>query len=435
LRVTLAWTDAPGSTFGNAYNNDLNLTLAIGGNTYKGNVFKGQYSITGGTADVKNNVENIFLAPGIIGDFTITVTAANINSDGVPNEAPALDQDFALVALEVTSPAAPFSPIAAVYNGLFSESNNVQLASSGSITLKTTTAGSYSGALQMAGGRFAFSGQFNASGMATNTVFRSGKTPLTLTLHAENNNNRIVGTLTDGNWLAAVRANRSVFSKINPTLLAGKYTLVIPGAENDALLPGGDSYGTLTLSTAGQIKFKGALADGTKLSQKATIGSNDEWPFYVSLYSGHGEILGWLNFTNGVDENLTGSVTWIKEALPTAKFYPAGFDLETLATGSVFNPLANPLTGFTSGLVILTGGNLAEGITNSVTISNNKVVNQGPNTLTLSISAASGLFKGSIVNPITSKAIPFNGVLLQKQNYGSGYFSGTNQSGKVFFEP
>ena len=32
------------------------------------------------------------------GNYTITVTAANINSDGVPNNGTSLDQDFALVA-------------------------------------------------------------------------------------------------------------------------------------------------------------------------------------------------------------------------------------------------------------------------------------------------------------------------------------------------
>ncbi len=41
FRVTVAWTDAPGNTTGNAYNNDLDLTVTIGGNTYKGNVFSG----------------------------------------------------------------------------------------------------------------------------------------------------------------------------------------------------------------------------------------------------------------------------------------------------------------------------------------------------------------------------------------------------------
>lgn len=97
FRVTLAWTDAPGSTVGAAYNNNLDLTVTIAGKTYKGNVFTGANSTTNGFADVINNVESVFLPAGVTGPFTVTVTAADINSDGVPNEAPALDQDFALV--------------------------------------------------------------------------------------------------------------------------------------------------------------------------------------------------------------------------------------------------------------------------------------------------------------------------------------------------
>ncbi|HEX8539513.1 MAG TPA: S8 family serine peptidase, partial [Cystobacter sp.] len=98
FRVTLAWTDAPGSTTGSAWKNNLDLTVTVGGNTYKGNVFTGANSVTGGTADGANNVESIFLPAGTEGSYSVTVTATNINSDGVPNNGTALDQDFALVA-------------------------------------------------------------------------------------------------------------------------------------------------------------------------------------------------------------------------------------------------------------------------------------------------------------------------------------------------
>jgi uncharacterized repeat protein (TIGR01451 family) len=97
FRVTLAWTDAPGSTTGAAYNNNLDLEVTVGGQTYRGNVFSGAWSTTGGTADVRNNVESVFLPAGTTGEFTVTVTATSINSDGVPNNADPLDQDFALV--------------------------------------------------------------------------------------------------------------------------------------------------------------------------------------------------------------------------------------------------------------------------------------------------------------------------------------------------
>jgi uncharacterized repeat protein (TIGR01451 family) len=107
FRVTLAWTDAPGSTTGGAYNNDLDLTVTVGGSTYKGNVFNGALSVTGGSADSQNNTESVFLPAGVCGSFVVTVTAANINSDGVPNDEPALDQDFALVIYNGTTAAVP----------------------------------------------------------------------------------------------------------------------------------------------------------------------------------------------------------------------------------------------------------------------------------------------------------------------------------------
>ncbi|WP_233261949.1 S8 family serine peptidase [Vitiosangium sp. GDMCC 1.1324] len=98
FRVTVAWTDAPGSTTGSAWKNNLDLSVTVGTTTYKGNVFTGANSTTGGTADSANNVESVFLPAGIEGAYTVTVTATNINSDGVPNNSTSLDQDFALVA-------------------------------------------------------------------------------------------------------------------------------------------------------------------------------------------------------------------------------------------------------------------------------------------------------------------------------------------------
>lgn len=97
LRITLAWTDAPGPTTGNAYVNNLDLTVTANGNTYRGNVFSGANSTTGGVADTRNNIESVFLPAGISGNVIITVTATNIAGDGVPNNADATDQDFALV--------------------------------------------------------------------------------------------------------------------------------------------------------------------------------------------------------------------------------------------------------------------------------------------------------------------------------------------------
>lgn len=105
LRVTLAWTDAPGATTGAAYVNDLDLELELGGQTYRGNVFQGEFSKPGGEADPRNNLESVFLPAGQSGEFTLRVRAANLPGDGVPGNDGLTDQDFALVVyngLEVT---------------------------------------------------------------------------------------------------------------------------------------------------------------------------------------------------------------------------------------------------------------------------------------------------------------------------------------------
>ena len=44
FRVTLVWTDTPGPTSGNAFVNNLDLEVTVGGQTYKGNVFTGATS-------------------------------------------------------------------------------------------------------------------------------------------------------------------------------------------------------------------------------------------------------------------------------------------------------------------------------------------------------------------------------------------------------
>jgi hypothetical protein len=108
LRVTLVWSDAPGNTTGNAYVNDLNLTVTAGG-TYLGNVFSGQYSTPGGSADTKNNVENVFLPAGVTNPITVTVTANNLAAGAIPGNTNPVNQDFALViynAIQATTPVA-----------------------------------------------------------------------------------------------------------------------------------------------------------------------------------------------------------------------------------------------------------------------------------------------------------------------------------------
>jgi subtilisin-like proprotein convertase family protein len=121
LRVSLVWTDAPGSTTGNAYVNDLNLEVTVGGNTYKGNVFLGANSTTGGAFDTRNNVENVFLPAGVSGTLSVKVTAANLAANAIPGSGFTTAQDFALVVYNANNPVP--APVIVQNNISFSDAN------------------------------------------------------------------------------------------------------------------------------------------------------------------------------------------------------------------------------------------------------------------------------------------------------------------------
>jgi hypothetical protein len=84
FRATLVWFDpeaTPG--IGITLVNDLNLTVSDGANTYLGNFFNASgASVTGGTADARNTVEQVRLVTPAAGTYTITVTAAAVPGNG-----------------------------------------------------------------------------------------------------------------------------------------------------------------------------------------------------------------------------------------------------------------------------------------------------------------------------------------------------------------
>jgi hypothetical protein len=100
LRVTLAWTDAPGTPGepeAPALVNDLDLTVTdANGTTYHGNAFELGRSVPGGSPDRLNNLENILLE-NPDGSYLLEVGAFALPGDGVPGTGDQTDQDFALV--------------------------------------------------------------------------------------------------------------------------------------------------------------------------------------------------------------------------------------------------------------------------------------------------------------------------------------------------
>lgn len=107
FEVTLVWTDPPAAANANpAYINNLDLeVVGPGGELYYGNYFVSGQSATGGTADLRNNVEVVLLNAPNPGAYLVRVRAAAVNEG---------TQGYALVAAgDITTGPRPLSISAA----------------------------------------------------------------------------------------------------------------------------------------------------------------------------------------------------------------------------------------------------------------------------------------------------------------------------------
>jgi hypothetical protein len=327
----------------------------------------------------------------------------------------------------------PFLPVVGLYHGLFYVSNDASVESSGAFVADVTSDGFYTANIRLGGDSYSFSGDFSLAGAASKSIRRAGLSPITVQLQLGSTNGPMTGTISASNWTADLVAEHAVYSSIHPAPEAGKYTLLFPGSDDASAQPGGNGFVTATVYNSGLVLFSGTLGDGTAVSSSSTVCSQGQWPFYVSLYGGKGSILGWLSFTNSGD--IGGQISWFKQPEKVAKLYPGGFTNNTEAIGSVYHHTNGvPVLGFTDGLLSLINGDLTQGITNQFGI--------GPETLAtdqsgdkLTFNTLSGLFRGSVLDPETGKTISVNGVVLQNQNLGAGYFLGTNESGSVLLSP
>lgn len=333
----------------------------------------------------------------------------------------------------------PFVACKGSFNGLFYETNEVRLGSSGAFTLALTDKGTYTASLRIGSKKSKTSGKLNLEGKATNVIARTGTNSLTVTWAVSlDGSEQITGTVSDGNWMAELAGDRACFSKTNPTSFAGKYTFLVLGSAGSTLAPEGDSYGTASVGSNGLVKVKGYLADKTSLTAKVPVARSGQWPLYASLYSGKGALLGWAAFTNQAATDFEGVLSWNKPALPAAKYYPGGFSSEAALLGSRYAAPVGPtnrVLNLSNAVVLLSGGNLSASFTNDVVLGlSSKVTNASTHNLKVSFTLSSGLFSGGFTPTNETKAVSFKGAVLQKANYGAGHFLGTNLSGRVSFE-
>ena len=355
---------------------------------------------------------------------------ANPNSvDAVPVGAPVLPTPPSTnpILNSVGSVTNTFADVKGTYNGLVYVSDNLTPDSSGYITFTTTAKGvqgSFSAKLQLGGKKYSFSGPFDSTGVYSNTA--SG---LTISIAIDlTGGDRITGTISSGNWTATVLAYRATYSKAHPASLAGNYTLVIQPIDASM----GNGVGTVSVDASGNVKCALTLADGTKVSESTTIGKDGRWALYSQPYKNGGLAIGWITFGSPSD-GFNGQCLWIKP--PGSAIYPNGLTNSLNVIGSPFKAPPTAYHAWGGSQVVLSGGGLTAPVTNTITWgANNKI--SGSSSLKMSVNAKSGLINGTLtVGPGKSGAVPFQGVLFEKDDFGFGFFLGSSQSGTVTFTP
>ncbi len=322
------------------------------------------------------------------------------------------------------------------YSGLFYDSP-VAEASAGLLKFNLTYNRVFSGSISIAGGVYSFSGKaFNTNGAVAFTVARAGKPTLTINLQLDltNGTDQVSGTVANGTWTVPLRGDRAVTSVVNPT--PGNYTMAFVGLGDGLSSPAGDGIADVKVSTNGTITLTGGtLADSAPFTASSYLSKNRQWPFYVSLYSGGGSVIGWIMFTNLANADMTGDLTWIKP-VTIATFYPGGFTNSLSVIGSAFAIVPGvPALAANTGTIDLTGPTLATLVDDYLLTTNSTItVTTNHDHVSLTLTKTTGVITGTFNSVPTGNGTPIKGILIQKENRARGFFHTTHQSGDFLMQ-
>lgn len=235
---------------------------------------------TNGFGKFSPNYNNVLLA--ISNTYTMTATAGKgfIFSNWTANTAAVVTNGAILKFtmesnLDFTANFVPnpFPPAAGTYEGLFYNTNasGVAPAGSGFFSAQVHDDGTFTAKFQQGSKSYSVSSQFSPSGGWSSPALKTwGNTAISLQL-ALTGEKVLEGGLTNSAWVAALGANRAVFSKTNPAPQQGAYTLILPATNS------GDGFGAVTVDVSGDVTFTGTLGDGTKVTQSAIESEQGQW--------------------------------------------------------------------------------------------------------------------------------------------------------------
>lgn len=328
---------------------------------------------------------------------------------------------------------APFLGSFAQFSGSYTGSiASADFARAGLAKIVLNAPGTFSASVRLGAKTYLVSGTLDQRGHFSGGIGSTGLS-LSLDLDLDNGTDQITGTISSSAFVSNFTLDRQLFDPVtNPaTQYAGRYTILFPRLWEQAELPQGDGYGTVTIDRAGFVRLNGVLCDGTRITQGARLSKNGSFPLAALAYGAKGGLWGEVSFADLANESdFRGDLKWFKPATPDAPLYPGEISTSLTVIGSKY--IAPPAGTRVLDLadapanaeIDFAGGNLSAGLIqkNFTLRTDNRAVFASDAGATLSISTATGRFTGTFLDADTGTVRSFSGAIFQKQNFGAGLF-------------
>jgi len=368
-----------------------------------------KFSITGLPRGLKANASTGIITgrPEVSGRFEVKIRATNAGGSSPVVNIPLM--------VDALNPG-----LIGTFGGLIGRDSSVNRGVGGSLTLTTTTNGSFTlkattvrpaSATRAGAATYSLRGRLDAALPQISATL--GGLPLQLSLNAETGEvTGSLGTASITGWRAAHHAT------LRPAEdLTGYYSAALRLADltdrGNADVPQGSGFFTFTVGAGGTLTCVGRTADGQAFSSASFLGSEGQFWLYARLYRNLGSLHGGLNLTTdpegvSLGNVINGDLTWQKPTV-NERAYPAGFGpLNVKAEGAYLAPASRG--HFVSGLpetgtmdLQFSGGGIGSSMTNpdlSLTFTEARKVllpsaAENPAKLTLKLNPATGALSGT----------------------------------------
>ncbi|MGV3531489.1 MAG: Calx-beta domain-containing protein [Chthoniobacteraceae bacterium] len=323
----------------------------------------------------------------------------------------------------------------AAFRGNYSASVASSDGFKGLVTLKVTSQGAATGVINWMGRKLSLRQRFDESGLlhVALPVPGVGSASLTISLGTAGNLDQVTGSLEIDGVAYPLGFDRAVYhASRNPFPGAGRYAVRYSPIESGSGGPIGHGYAVGKVTAGGAVRFVGALADGTPFTHSAVVGENGAIALFSRLYEGKGMIAGSIAIDTDAGNAVSGTATWVRPEISAKSGALVGFSTPLEVRGSpVIGDAAAALP--LGGKVVVFGRASAALELDIVGVDKRKILLMGgDDDFLLSLDSKTGVFTGKLRDTGGSLLGKVQGVLLQNEQGGAGFFLSPAEFGGVW---